>query len=162
MIRAAAALSFIFLVRGTPPPPPAGVGRPEFDALMTRLPEALSKQDTEGAVSCFTDDAVYMQPSDEQLYRGASELRPLFGALKPGTFMTFHHLAFDEDTQVGFGEFSFGNVGDKEADHGVAVVELRGGRIASWREYFHSGPASFDAFVATTGKNWRWTIRNYP
>jgi hypothetical protein len=113
-------------------------------------------------VSCFTEDAVYMQPPDQQLYRGASELRPFFGALKPGTFMTFHHVAFDERTQVGFGEFSFGNVRDKDADHGVAVVELRGGRIASWREYFYSGPPSFDAFVATTGKNWKWTIRNYP
>jgi ketosteroid isomerase-like protein len=134
----------------------------QFEALMSRLADAWARQDTEAGVSFFTEDAIYMQPPDQQLYLGRAQLRPLFGALKAGTFMTFHHLAFDEKKQFGFGEFSFGNRGDKDADHGVVVVELREGQIAFWREYFYGGPPTFEEFVATGGKSWKWTIRNYP
>ena len=98
-----------------------------------------------------------MQPPDQQLYRGTAELEKLFAGLRSGTFMTFHHLAFDPRTQVGFGEFSFGREGAARADHGVAVVTLREGRISSWREYFEEGPASFADFVKVEGKAWKWT-----
>lgn len=135
---------------------------PEFERLMSQLARAWSTQDTELGVSCFTPDAVYMQPPDEQLYQTSSELRKFFGALEPGTFMTFRNLSFNPATQVGFGEFSFGQKGDAKADHGVAVVQLREGRISSWREYFKEGPADFDRFIATDGKPWKWTIKNYP
>lgn len=134
----------------------------QFEGLMSRLAQAWSTQDTELGVSCFTADAVYMQPPDLQLYRGSSELRRLFGALKPGTFMRFHNLSFNTTTAVGFAEFSFGREGATKADHGVVVVEVRGGRIAFWREYFQEGPPAFSAFVALDGKTWKWTIRNYP
>jgi len=133
-----------------------------FVALMERLADAWSRQDTERGVACFTDDAVYMQPPDEQLFRGRAELRKYFGALKPGTTMKFEHLAFDERAQRGFGEFTFGSVGAAKADHGVTVVEVREGRIASWREYFVEGPAAFPDFIAQEGKSWKWTIQNYP
>ena len=128
-----------------------------LDALMKRLATAWSAQDTELALSCFTEDVVYMQPPDQQLYIGHGDLRALFGGLKPGTFMTFHHLAFDRRTQVGLGEFSFGREGRATAVHGVVVVRVRDGRIASWREYFIEGPAAFADFIATEGKTWRWT-----
>jgi hypothetical protein len=124
---------------------------------MTTLAEAWSRQDTQLALGCFTTDAVYMQPPDLQLYRGRAELEKLFGALRPGTFMTFHNLAFDAAAQVGFGEFSFGGSGAARADHGVVVVTLREGRIAFWREYFQEGPASFNDFVSVEGKKWKWT-----
>jgi ketosteroid isomerase-like protein len=130
----------------------------EFAALLERLAEAWSRQDTEAGVACFTADAVYMQPPDQQLVSGESELRAYFSALPPGTFMTFHNVAFDETAQVGLGEFSFGRDGSAEADHGVAVIRLRDGRIASWREYFYEGPAQFAAFVAREGKSWKWTV----
>jgi ketosteroid isomerase-like protein len=124
---------------------------------MTTLADAWSRQDTQLALDCFTADAVYMQPPDLQLYRGRAELEKLFAALRPGTSMQFHNLAFDPAGQVGFGEFSFGRAGAPTADHGVVVVTLRDGRIASWREYFQQGPASFAEFVAIEGKRWKWT-----
>lgn len=133
-----------------------------FVSLMERLADAWSRQDTDRGIECFTEDAVYMQPPAEQLFRGRAELRKYFGALKPGTTMKFHHLAFDERTQRGFGEFTFGSVGAAKADHGVTVVEVREGRIASWREYFNEGPAAFPDFIAQEGKSWKWTIENYP
>jgi len=142
--------------------PRGGLSVKEFEELMSRLAQAWSAQDAELAVSCFTADAVYMQPPDQQLYRSTAELRKLFGALKPGTFMKFHNLSFNVLTQVGFGEFSFGRDRSPKADHGVVVVELRGGRIGFWREYLQEGPSDFAQFVAQEGKTWKWTIKNYP
>jgi uncharacterized protein YciI len=134
----------------------------QFRELMQRVERGWSTQDTELALSAFTPDAVYMEPPNLQLYRGQAELRPYFGALTPGTFMRFHRLLFDEPSQTGAGEYSFGTEGQRVADHGVAVVELREGRIAFWREYQRKGPFPFEAFLALDGKGWQWTIRNYP
>jgi hypothetical protein len=133
-----------------------------FRELMERLAHAWSTQDTELGLSCFTDDAVYTEPPDIQIYVGHDQLRPYFAALTPGTFMRFHTVAFDEDSARGFGEYSFGHERSPTADHGVAVVEVRGDRIATWREYQRKGPAAFDEFVASEGKTWQWHIGNYP
>ena len=134
----------------------------QFRELMQKVERGWSTQDTDLALSAFTADAVYMEPPNVQLFRGHAELRPYFGALTPGTFMRFHRLFFDEASQTGGGEYSFGTEGQKTADHGVAVVEVRDGRIAFWREYQRKGPQPFETFLATEGKDWQWTIRNYP
>lgn len=133
-----------------------------YRALMERLAAAWSTQDTEMAVDCFTPDAVYMQPPDVQFYTGHDQLRAYFGALTPGTYLHYHNLWFDVDTQVGGAEFSFGVAGNPTADHGIFVVTLREGRIARWREYVQKGTADFDRFIATDGKDWQWHIGNYP
>jgi hypothetical protein len=134
----------------------------EFRQLMNRLADGWSRQNTEQALACFTENAIYMEPPNIQFYEGHAQLRPYFGALKPGTFMRFHNLWFGESKQIGAGEYSFGEAGDATADHGVVVVELRDGRIAFWREYQQKGPASFDRFLDKNGKEWKWTIKNYP
>jgi SnoaL-like domain len=133
-----------------------------FRELMQRVERGWSTQNTDLALSSFAEDAVYMEPPDLQLYRGHAELRPYFGALTPGYFMRFHRLFFDEASQSGGGEYSFGVEGEKTADHGAVVVELRGGKIAFWREYQRKGPMPFEAFAAADGKGWQWTIKNYP
>jgi hypothetical protein len=138
------------------------INEADFRKLMNRLADAWSGQNTEQALTCFTDNAVYMEPPNIQFYEGHRQLRPYFAALKPGTFMRFHNLWFDESKQVGAGEYSFGEVGSKDADHGVVVVELRNGRIAFWREYQQKGPVSFERFIDKNGKEWKWTIKNYP
>jgi hypothetical protein len=78
--------------------------------MMNRLADGWSKQNTDQALACFTEDAIYIEPPDIQFYKGHSELRPYFAALKPGTFMRFHNLWFDEGRQIGVGEYSFGEV----------------------------------------------------
>lgn len=160
LLMAAAVVSTVSFA--SPEPRARRVSAPEFRALMERLARAWSSQDTDLGVACFTTDAVYMQPPDQQLYRTSAELRKYFGALKPGTFMRFENLGFDAARQVGFGEFTFGTEGAPNADHGVAVVELRDGKIAFWREYVQPGPADFGRFVAQEGKAWKWTIETYP
>jgi hypothetical protein len=46
--------------------------------------------------------------------------------------MTWHHLAFNEEEQVGFGEYTFQMHGRY---HGIVVVKLELGLIKQWREY---------------------------
>jgi len=138
------------------------LGPQEYHALMTKLAQAWSRQDTESALECFTSDAVYFEPQDVQFYHGQEQLRSYFGALTPGTFIVFHHLSFDESNQVGAGEFSFGLKGKSSADHGVVIVKVRDGKIASWCEYQRKGPSAFEDFVRLDGKKWQWHIGNYP
>jgi ketosteroid isomerase-like protein len=133
-----------------------------FRALLERLARAWTEQHPDVGVACFTDDAVYMEPPDQQLFVGGSQLGPYFGALPRGTYMIWRGVWFDDASQTGAGEFSFGKDGASDANHGVAVIELRNGRIARWREYQRTGPSSFRQFVAETGKKWAWTIDNYP
>jgi hypothetical protein len=134
----------------------------EFTGLMNGLAEAWSKQNTQEAVNCFTTDATYMQPPDEQFYTEHEQLIAYFGALKKGTVMTFHHLWFDAETQTGAGEFTFGNTETKTAVTGVVIISLENGKIKSWREYFVKSPMSFQEFISTENKNWKWHIGNYP
>jgi ketosteroid isomerase-like protein len=133
----------------------------EFRELMERLARAWSTRDTELGLSCFAEDAVYIEPPDVQLFIGHEQLRPYFAALTTET-MRFHTLAFDEASQRGAGEYSFGTEGEEPLDHGVAIVEIADGRIAVWREYQRKGPSSFAEFTATDGKTWQWHIGNYP
>jgi SnoaL-like domain len=133
-----------------------------FREMMNRLADGWSQQNTDQALACFTEDAIYMEPPDIQFYKGHSQLRPYFAALKQGTFMRFRNLWFDEGHQIGAGEYSFGEVNEPTANHGVVVVELRDRRIAFWREYQQKGPTSFERFLDTKDKRWRWTIENYP
>jgi len=126
----------------------------DFEDVMNRLAAAWSSQDPEAALGCFTQDAVYMEPPDGQLFVGHEQLRPFF-ELPPGTYMTWVGLWFDEATATGAGEFEFGEATDVSVDHGVAIVSIRDGRIAHWHEYLQRGPKGKDAFLAIDGKAWR-------
>ncbi|MCU0627829.1 MAG: nuclear transport factor 2 family protein [Gemmatimonadaceae bacterium] len=125
----------------------AGVSADSFRRVLTGVAEAWNAGDARRAVARFTDDATYSQPPDRQLRRGRAQLFDYFGGTKgrPGEMrMTWHHLAFDSTTQVGFGEFSF-TYGTTA--HGVAVVRLRDGRIANWREYWVESPLDWRGFT---------------
>lgn len=134
----------------------------QFSQLMNRLAAAWSEQDTETALECFSKTAIYMEPPNIQLYRGHEQLRPYFAALEPGTYLTLHNLCFNESTQVGMAEYTFGIAGKDIADVGIIVVTLANGKIINWREYQQKGPADFNQFIAHEGKEFEWHIGNYP
>jgi hypothetical protein len=46
--------------------------------------------------------------------------------------MTCHHVVFDEEQQIGAGEYTFQG---RNRYHGVVVMRILHGRIANWREY---------------------------
>ena len=119
----------------------------EFRAVMNTLAEAWNAGDARRAAECFTEDAVYIEPPDKQIYRGRNALYRFFGgdAGRAGQMtMQWHHLALDEESQIGFGEFSF-TYGSTV--HGVAVVRLREGKIANWREYWYESDLPWDQFI---------------
>lgn len=132
----------------------------EFPALLERLADAWAALDAERAAACFTEDAVYMQPPDQQLFVGRDQLLAYFAPLEPGTYLRLDNVWFDESAQRGACEFTFGVTGQESADHGVAIIDVTDGLIGGWREYFVKGPAGQDEFIAVDGKDWRWHIGN--
>jgi uncharacterized protein (TIGR02246 family) len=132
----------------------------DFRALVQRLADAWAALDAEAAVACFTEDATYMQPPEEQLFVGHDELRAYFAPLPPGTYLRLDNVWFDPDRQRGAVEFTFGVSDHEPVDHGVAIVDVAGGRIRAWREYLVKGPADQGRFLATDGKDWRWHAGN--
>jgi hypothetical protein len=138
------------------------LGPAEFRTLLEELARAWESQDPDAAVDLFTRDAAYLQPPDVQFFAGHSQLRSYFGAVGAGTRMEWHHVWFDSVSQFGAGEFSFGAAERVSATHGVAIIQLKGGRIASWHEYLQTGPSSRADFLSPEGKEWKWHIGNYP
>ena len=58
--------------------------------------------------------------------------------------MVWHNIVFDEETQLGSGEFTF-TYGDSV--HGVTMIKVRDGLISNWREYWYGSPLSWEAFT---------------
>jgi hypothetical protein len=82
--------------------------RPGIDGLMRTLARAWSTGDARTAADCFTDDIVYVEPPDRQRYVGRDAVFELSGGDDPPAMsMTWHHLAFDPEQQIGFGEYTF-------------------------------------------------------
>lgn len=119
----------------------------EFRAVLAELADSWNQGDAARAAQVFTSDAVYSEPPDKQLYRGRDALYRFFGGDdgRPGAMqMRWHHVAFDEETQVGFGEFSF-TYGSTA--HGVAVIRVRDGKISNWREYWYESTLPWEGFI---------------
>jgi hypothetical protein len=133
----------------------------DFKPLMQNVAEGWSTRNSALALQSFDPDAIYMEPPNIQYYRGHAELKPYFDALGENHRMTFHALWFDEKTQTGAGEYTF-SYGKDTSNVGIAVVELKNGKIAFWREYQQKGPTNFPDFIAVKDKKWLWHIGNYP
>jgi hypothetical protein len=119
----------------------------EFRALMRRLEKAWNSNDAKQAVECFTEDAVYSSPPNPRIRRGRTALFEFFGGLKgrPRAMrMEWHHLLFDEEKQIGVGEYTFSY--DVQT-HGMVIVRILNGRIANWREYEQESSMSWEDFV---------------
>jgi ketosteroid isomerase-like protein len=58
--------------------------------------------------------------------------------------MVWRHLAFDEEVQIGFGEYTFQM---NNRYHGIVVVKVRDGKICNWREYQYKSNLEWKDFV---------------
>lgn len=119
----------------------------QFEHLMQIISDGWNEANTRKAADCFSDDAIYVEPPDAQVYHGRAELYEFFGG-DAGTDipmkMTWHHLAFNEDEQVGFGEYTFEMHGRY---HGIVVVQIASGLIKHWREYQYRTELDWQAFT---------------
>jgi hypothetical protein len=118
-----------------------------FEALMKIVAEGWNEGKARKAADCFSENAIYSQPPDKQLYRGREALFKFFGGDKgrKGTMkMIWHHLIFNERTQVGAGEFTF-TYGSTV--HGVAIIRVKAGKISNWREYWEESSLGWKTFI---------------
>jgi hypothetical protein len=119
----------------------------QFKSLMRTVAAGWNEGNAEKAADCYTEDALYTEPPDRQVYAGRKALYEFFGGDKkpePPMRMTWHHLAFDEGAQVGFGEYTFQM---NNRYHGIVVVKIRGGKISNWREYQYKSDLEWREFV---------------
>jgi len=120
----------------------------EFDRLMQSIADGWNEGDARKAADCFSEDAIYVEPPDKQLYRGRAELYEFFGG-DSGTDipmkMTWHHLAFNEEDQIGFGEYTFEMHGRY---HGIVVVKIESGVVKYWREYQYQTGLNWEDFTS--------------
>jgi ketosteroid isomerase-like protein len=126
----------------------AHISEEQFRQLVQKVADAWNEGDAAKAVGCFTEDAVYIEPPDRQVYRGRAALFEFFGGDKkpePPMRMTWHHLGFNAGEQIGFGEYTFQM---NRRYHGIVVVKVRGGKISNWREYQYESPLSWEDFTA--------------
>src|SRR5215469_14638454 len=76
----------------------------DFIALMRIVAEGWNEGNARKASDCFTEDAVYLEPPNRQLYVGRRAIDDFFGRPtkpQPPMRMEWHHLAFNEREQVG-------------------------------------------------------------
>jgi hypothetical protein len=118
----------------------------EFKRLMNTIAEGWNEGDARKSADCFSEEAVYIEPPDKQVHHGRAALYEFFGGDQgPGIpmYMTWHHLAFNEDEQVGFGEYSFRMHGSY---HGIVTVKVENHFIKFWREYQYKTDLSWEEF----------------
>ena len=118
----------------------------EFELLMQTIAEGWNEGDPQKAADCFSSDAMYVEPPDKQVYQGRDELYEFFGGdhgPEIPMYMTWHHLAFNEEEQIGFGEYSFQMFGKY---HGIVTVKLENGLVKFWREYQYKTELSWNDF----------------
>ncbi len=119
----------------------------EFKNLLQTVADGWNEGNARKAADCFTEDAIYIEPPDKQVYVGRKALFEFFGGDKkpaPKMSMTWHHSAFDEDGQIGFGEYTFqGN----SRYHGIVIIKIKNGKISNWREYQYKSDLEWKDFI---------------
>jgi hypothetical protein len=123
------------------------ISRAEFMRLMQTVAAGMNENNARKSADCFALDALYSEPPNKQIYRGRDRLFEFFGGNKGRpkiTQMIWHHLAFDEQAQVGSGEFSLTN---GATVHGMVSIRIRDGLIGNWREYVYQSALDWNAFI---------------
>jgi hypothetical protein len=124
-----------------------GLSTADYKRLMNQLAEAWNANDARNAVDLFTSDAVYSAPPEGKVRRGRDDLFRFFGGPtgRPRPMrMDWHHLVFDEETQIGAGEYTFTY---EIRTHGTVMVRIVNGKIANWREYEKASPLDWQQFI---------------
>ena len=120
----------------------------DFQLLMQTVADGWYEGNARKAADCFSEEAIYVEPPENQLYHGRAELYEFFGG-DSGTDvpmkMTWHHLAFNEEEQIGFGEYTFEM---HRRYHGIVVVNVEEGLIKGWREYQYRTELNWNEFTS--------------
>ncbi len=135
------------------------MNKSQFENLLQTVATGWNTKDARMAVECFSDNAIYLEPPDKQLVKGKDELYQYFGGESGADMkLTWHNLFFNQEKQSGVGEYTF-EMNDV-IHHGVAIVEIEDEKINFWREYDIPGTLTYEDFIKTEGKDFRFTAKD--
>ncbi len=111
---------------------------------------AFNRQDLPGLLACFTEDALYHDTFYGR-HQGQAALRDLFDRMfRDGRDYAWSMNVVVADASRAAAEWTFSytvseaiprSAGKKVSFAGMSLFELKGGRVASYREHFDSGVA---------------------
>ena len=118
-----------------------------FTEVVSNIAKGWNEGNAAFAAQYFADSAVYEEPPGKQLYKGRKEIFEFFGGdqgFDKPMKMEWHNLAFNEEKQLGFGEYTFAM---NNQYHGIVIVKFENGKIVKWREYQYKSNLSWDDFA---------------
>jgi hypothetical protein len=118
-----------------------------FVEIATNIAKGWNEGNAAFASQYFDDSAVYEEPPKKQLYKGWKEIFEFFGGdtgFEIPMKMEWHNLAFNEEKQIGFGEYTFAM---NNQYHGIVVMKFENGKIVRWREYQYKSTQEWDDFA---------------
>lgn len=129
-------------------PTPGAITGEQFEHLMHTIANGWNTGDAREAAACYTEDVCYCEPPDTQVIVGRDALYAFFGGdekPEPPMSMIWHHLAFNQAEQVGFGEYTYKG---RRQYHGITIVKIAHGLISHWREYQYPSDLPWQEFTA--------------
>jgi hypothetical protein len=124
----------------------------QFVDMLIQISDGWNRGNARVAADVFAIDAIYEEPPRKQYYAGKAAIFEFFGGEKGfdrPMKMTWHNVAFDEEAQVGFGEYTFAM---NKQYHGIVVVKIKNKKIALWREYQYESSTEWCVFSGEGGK----------
>ena len=122
------------------------LSKEDFSALLQAVADGWNQGNARMAASCFAENATYSAPPSKG-HVGRPALYEYFGGDKGRPLpmhMTWHHVVFDPDQQIGVGEYTFRY---QIQTHGLVIVKISHGLISNWREYEAQSSLPWDSFV---------------
>ncbi len=119
----------------------------EFIKIATDISKGWNEGNAKFAAQYFDDDAVYEEPPKKQFYKGQKNIFEFFGGDKGFDIpmkMKWHNLAFNEKSQIGFGEYTFAM---NSQYHGIVIMKFENGKIIKWREYQYQSALDWHNFT---------------
>jgi SnoaL-like domain len=119
----------------------------DFAEIITNIAKGWNEGNAAFAAQYFADSAVYEEPPGKQLYKGRKEIFEFFGGddgFDKPMKMEWHNLAFNEEKQLGFGEYTFAM---NSQYHGIVIMKFENGKIVKWREYQYKSNLRWDDFA---------------
>lgn len=120
----------------------------QFSELLNQVSHGWNIGNARKAADAFTEDAVYIEPPDRQLYIGRDKLFEFFGGEQGRANpmeMIWHHVVFDESQQIGTAEYTFKYKG--RSTHGIVIIKIKNDKISHWREYQYRSKTNWLDFI---------------
>jgi hypothetical protein len=124
----------------------AKISAEDFYRIMNTVAQSRSEGNASKAADMFAEDAVYSNPTGRQTRKGRAAIAKLFGGNKGAAIaIQWHHLIFNEQEQIGAGEFTQEG---RRRFHGMVIVKMKNGKISNWRQYGFASNEGWEKFAS--------------